>query len=92
MFHQYSIAQARDHFTQIVQEAEEGSPVQITRHGKTVAVLLSHAAYQRLSTQHSHFGEALKSFREAYQVQDLEIDSGQIFDVRDRSVGREVSF
>lgn len=92
MSHQYSIAQARDHFTQIVQEAEDGEPVQITRRGKTVAVLMSHEAYQHLATQHAHFGEALESFRETYQVQELDIIPEQVFGVRDLTLGREVSF
>lgn len=43
-----SIAQARDSLTELLYEAEEGRPVQVTRRGKAVAVLLSEAEYERL--------------------------------------------
>lgn len=43
-----SIAQARDSLTELLYEAEGGRPVQVTRRGKAVAVLLSEAEYERL--------------------------------------------
>ena len=45
-----SIAQARDSLTELLYEAEEGKPVQVTRRGKAVAVLLSEAEYERLKS------------------------------------------
>jgi prevent-host-death family protein len=45
----FSIAEAKSHFAQLVQQAEAGHPVRITRRGKPVAVLLSGAAYERLA-------------------------------------------
>ena len=92
MTHQYSIAQARDRFTRIVQEAEAGEPIQITRRGKPVAVVLSQEAYQHLTSTQNPFGENLDSFRKTYQIEELEIDPDQVFDVRDSTLGREVNF
>lgn len=92
MPHQYSIAQARDQFTQIVQKAEDGEPVQITRRGQPVAVLLSHSAYQRMTLLKPYFGEALESFRDSFEIQTLDINPEQVFSVRDRTPGREVCF
>lgn len=43
-----SIAQARNSLTELVYEAEEGRPVQFTRRGRPVAVLVSEAEYARL--------------------------------------------
>jgi prevent-host-death family protein len=43
-----SIAQARDSLAELLYEAEEGRPVQVTRRGKAVAVLLSETEYERL--------------------------------------------
>jgi prevent-host-death family protein len=43
-----SIAQAKDSLTELLYEAEEGRPIQVTRRGKAVAVLLSEADYARL--------------------------------------------
>ncbi|MCH9828698.1 MAG: type II toxin-antitoxin system Phd/YefM family antitoxin [Pseudomonadota bacterium] len=43
-----SIADARNRFTALIREAERGTPVQLSRRGTTVAVLLSAGDYQRL--------------------------------------------
>ena len=43
-----SIAEAKNQLPRIVQQAETGEPVHITRHGKPVAVLVSEAEYERL--------------------------------------------
>lgn len=43
-----SIAEARNSLTELLYEAEEGRPVQVTRRGRAVAVLLSEAEYEHL--------------------------------------------
>ncbi|WP_020647824.1 MULTISPECIES: type II toxin-antitoxin system Phd/YefM family antitoxin [Solimonas] len=43
-----SIADAKNRLTELLYEAEEGQPVQVTRRGQPVAVLLSEAEYARL--------------------------------------------
>lgn len=45
-----SIATARNTLTERLYEAEAGEPVQITRRGQPVAVLLSADEYQRLKS------------------------------------------
>ena len=44
-----SIAQAKDHFSEIVQAAERGGVVIVTRRGQAVARLVSEEEYQRLT-------------------------------------------
>jgi prevent-host-death family protein len=89
----YSIAEARNRFAQIVHDAENGKPVQITRRGKPVAIVLSLSEYQRLISEKLGFGAALAEFRQKYQIQALDINPDEVFnDVRDRSFGREVIF
>lgn len=82
----YSIGEARNDFSAVVHEAERG-PVEITRNGEPVAVLLSIAEYRRLQGQ-GNFGELLRRFRRQHTA-DLD---DKIFpvDVRDRSPGRPV--
>jgi prevent-host-death family protein len=48
----YSIAEAKDKFSSLVKQAEEGEDVAITRHGKIVAYLRS--AQTRPHRQPSH--------------------------------------
>lgn len=45
-----SITKARSCLAQLVQQAERGQPVRITRRGRPVAVLVSVAAHARLNT------------------------------------------
>ena len=45
----FSIAEAKARFAQLVHQAEGGQPVRITRRGLAVAVLLSEADFVRLS-------------------------------------------
>jgi prevent-host-death family protein len=93
MSEQYSIAEASDNFAQVVHTVEQGKSVEITRQGKTVAIVLSLEEYKRLTTQRFEFGKGLEAFRQKYQVQNLDIDSDNIFeDVRDKTTGREVEF
>lgn len=45
-----SIADARNRLTELLYEAEAGRPVQVTRRGQAVAVLLSESEYARLQS------------------------------------------
>jgi prevent-host-death family protein len=89
---QYSIAQARDQLTQLVHTAEQGTPIEITRRGKRVAVILSAEDFDRLSSSKGTFGKSLAAFRSQWGIETLDLNPDELFqDVRDRSPGREVS-
>jgi prevent-host-death family protein len=88
---QYSIVQARDHLTQLVHTAEQGTPIEITRRGKRVAVLLSAEEFDRLLSKQGTFGKSLAEFRRRWGIETLDINPDDVFqDERDRSPGREV--
>jgi len=61
----YSIAEARDALTGLVHRVEEGEPIQLTRRGRPVAVLISVAEYRRLKApaESRRFGSALDAWR-----------------------------
>lgn len=89
---QYSIAQARDQLTQLVHQAEQGKPVELTRRGKRVAVILSAEEYDRLCPSKPDFWTSLVKFRERLVEENIDIDPDEVFkDVRDRSPGRDVN-
>lgn len=91
MSKQYSIAEARNDLPGIVHKVEAGKPIQLTRRGKPVAVLLSMAAYERLSRGQPDFWGAVQAFRSRWQLSELDVD--EVFaGVRDRSPGREVKW
>ena len=68
---QYSIAQARSSLPSLVHAAEQGEPVELTRRGRAVAVILSVMEYQKLTGKKPDFYEALLGWRKEHE-QDLD--------------------
>jgi len=86
---QVSIAEARDNLTAIVRGVERGQPVELTRRGKPVAVLISNLEYKKLASGARDLWDAIQTFRDTHDLTDLRVD--EIYaDVRDPSPGREV--
>ena len=87
MLRQYSIAEARGRLPGLVHEVESGSPVELTRRGRRVAVLLSADEYDRLTgvAPRQAFGDMLREFRERHDLKELWSDGDPFADVRDRS-------
>lgn len=84
---QYSIAQARDQLPQLIHTAEQGTPIEITRRGKRVAVILSAEEFDRLSSTKGTFGKSLAEFRRRWGIETLDLNPDEVFkDVRDRSL------
>ncbi|MCB8944054.1 MAG: type II toxin-antitoxin system Phd/YefM family antitoxin [Ardenticatenaceae bacterium] len=89
----YSIAEARNQFAAIVRDAEETNrPVQVTRRGQPVAVILSAEEYGRLLKQREKrdFWQAYLDWREEWQVDEWDDTDDPFADVRDKSPGREI--
>jgi antitoxin Phd len=91
MARRYSIAEARQQFAAIVHELEQEPLIELTRRGKSVAVLLSLDAFQRMIPPANSFWDAYTAFCTSVLASDLDDTSDLFHDVRDRSVGREVS-
>jgi antitoxin Phd len=83
----YSIAQARDHLPGIVHEVERGAPVELTRRGKPVAVILSMQEYRRLSSGGIDLWQAIEELRNSPDFEAIEPEEW-LEGVRDRSPGR----
>jgi antitoxin Phd len=90
MVKKYSIAEARDNFTSVVHEAEEGTQVELTRRGKPVAVLIGVEDFERMSSKRPGFWQAYQEFRHRLDRDGVEIDPDEVWgDVRDPSPGRD---
>ena len=61
-----SISRAKNELTQIIHAVETGPPVELTRHGKAAAVLLSVSDYDALIQNKVSFSLAYDSFRAKY--------------------------
>ena len=88
---QFSIADAKNKLTSIIRDVEEGNSLQITRHGKPIAVLLSIREYELLKTKKGDFWSKLIKFRQEMEKEKIEITDADFMDLRDSLSGREVN-
>jgi prevent-host-death family protein len=91
MSQRYSIAQARSSLPTIVDQAEAGHQVELTRRGKPVAVVVSLREYERLRGGRAGFGEAYRVFLETHSLGEVGVDEDFAASVRDRSQGRKAA-
>lgn len=85
-----SIAEAKNHLPRIVQEAETGEVVHITRRGKPVAVLLSDREYARLMEARQGFVDFAGEWRKNMLARGIEFPVDADFEqLRDNRPGRE---
>jgi prevent-host-death family protein len=88
---QHSIAEARSNLPRLIREAESGEPIELTRRGEGVAVLVGRRQFERLSARSRRFSDAFDEFIQEVDLSELEIDPDEIFkNVRDAQPGRDV--
>ncbi len=90
MVHTYSIAEARSRLRTIVDKAQAGLEVELTRRGQPVAVVLSCRELERLRGKRPHFRDVYDRFRHKYPTDRVGLDQ-ELSSVRDRTTGRPVS-
>lgn len=88
----FSIAEARSNLPSLVQDAERGTPVEITRRGKPVAVLVSVSAYERSRAARPLLGDMIAAFRETFEFPECGLSDEDMQGLRDTGSGREVSW
>ncbi len=86
----YTVAEARSSLASLLHAVEHGKPVEITRRGKPVAVVLSANDYQRLTGANVDAWEAYQRWRASVDPDDLELPTNYFDKIRDRSPGRPV--
>ena len=91
MAKRYSIAEARSNLPSIVDQAEAGQEIELTRRGKPVAVVVSLRELERLRGERVPFGEAYRRFLKAHQLSEVGADKDPFESARDRSPGRIVA-
>jgi prevent-host-death family protein len=90
MVKRYSIAEARSNLPSIVDQAEAGGQIELTRRGKPVAVVLSLRELERLRGERVPFGQAYRRFLKTYSPREIGIEEDFLGSVRDRDPGRKV--
>jgi len=87
---EYSIADARRNLPEVVNAAETGAQVRLTRRGKAVAVVVSVSEYERLKRERVSFAEALAKLRERFPEGSGGMGPRYWASLRDRGHGRKV--
>ena len=85
-----SVAEARQNFARLIKRAEHGRPIEITRRGEPVAVLLSASDYAAMTGERASFMEAANAVRARLGVADLDIGESDFDDLREKSPGRGI--
>jgi prevent-host-death family protein len=91
MAKRYSIAEARSNLPSIVDQAEAGQEIELTRRGKPVAVVMSLRELERLRGERVPFGEAYRRFLKTHELGEVGADDNVFASARDRDPGRKVS-
>ncbi len=87
----YSVAEARNQLTRILRDVEQGEPVELTRRGKAIAVLVSAKEFARLQDGKTTFWEAYTAFMKQPEHRKGLLRPDEFRNLRDRSPGRKVS-
>jgi prevent-host-death family protein len=90
MAKRYSIADARTSLASIVDKAEAGQRVELTRRGRPVAVVISLREFERLHGGGRAFTKAYRSFIEKFPLSEFGVDA-DFPSQRDKDPGRKVS-
>jgi prevent-host-death family protein len=86
----YSIAEARSNLSAIVDEAESGQQIEITRRGNPVAVVVSLRELARLRGERGRFGDAYQRFIQEHPPEQAGIEEGFFDAIRRHESGRKV--
>ncbi len=79
MTDRHSVAEARRNLPSLVRAAESGAAVELTRHGKSVAVLISWKAFEQLAAGRRRFTEAYAAFAKDADLQTLGLNPDEVF-------------
>ena len=91
MSRRYSIAEARSRLPSLIDEAESGIEVELTRRGRPVAVLVSRREFERLRGKRLHFSDAYRKFLERHSLEEVGVEDDFAGFTRDKTTGRKVS-
>jgi len=91
MSKRYSIAEARSNLPAIVEQAEAGLEIELTRRGKPVAIVVSPRELERRRSDDVRFSYAYEKFLKKYSLEEIGINVDFFQPARTKAKGREVS-
>ena len=86
----YSVADARAHLPDILDDVEAGKEIELTRRGRAVAIVISPEKYEALRGDQSNFAEAYRAFTSRYALEEIGLEPDDLDSTRDETPGRRV--
>ncbi len=86
----YSVADARAHLPEILDEVEAGKDVELTRRGHPVALVLSPERYEMLRSDRTDFADAYRAFLGRHTAEEIGLEADFLDSLRAREPGRRV--
>ena len=86
----YSVAAARAHLPEILDEVQTGQDVRLTRRNRPVAVLISAEQYDALRGERPSFATAHRDFLGRHTPSELGLDADFFTSLRDTKPGRKI--
>lgn len=83
-----SVVEAKNKLPSIIHEVEQGSIVEITRHGKAVAIVVGQKDYERLKEKGQGFWVTLGKMRNLLSSEGIVFEESDFLNLRDPSTGR----
>ena len=90
MSKRYSIAEARSILPTIVDQAEAGAEIELTRRGKPVAVRISHRQLERMRSDRPRFMDVYGAFLKKHSLAAIGVDRSLFEGDRKMITGRKV--
>ncbi len=91
MSQRYSIAEARSSLPRIVDQAEAGVEVQLTRRGKPVAAIVALRVLEQLRGERRQFRTAYREFLKQHVLDEVGLDKDFFAPSRETDAGRKVA-
>ena len=91
MSHRYSIAEARSSLPSIVDQAEAGVEIHLTRRGRPVAAVVAIRVLEHLRGDRPRFSTAYREFLKHHSLDDIGLDTDFFASTREKGTGRRVS-
>ena len=88
MTRKVSVAEAKNNLPSIIHEVESGTYVEITRHGKSVVIVIATGDFQRLSEKGRGLWKDLRRVRNIMASEGIAITEDDYRPLRDTSNGR----
>ncbi len=86
----YSVADARAYLPAILDDVEAGKEIELTRRGRTVAIVISSKKCEALRREQANFAAGYHAFVDWHLVAEIGLEADFFESLRDQATGHKV--